>query len=82
MLKCIFIENKTMTNYVAFNAQHAINYINSLIESNQYDFFKPGQALAAYEFGDGNLNLVFRITDEQKKQYYIKASFTVCALCR
>jgi len=66
-----------MTNYVAFNAQHAINYINSLIESNQYDFFKPGQALTAYEFGDGNLNLVFR-----KQQYYLKASFTVCALCR
>ncbi|MEM7148304.1 MAG: S-methyl-5-thioribose kinase [Pseudomonadota bacterium] len=61
-----------MTNYVAFNAQHAINYINSLIESNQYDFFKPGQALAAYEFGDGNLNLVFRITDEQNNSIILK----------
>ena len=61
-----------MTNYVAFNAQRAIDYVSTLIESKQCNFFAPGQALSAYEFGDGNLNLVFRITDEQNNSVILK----------
>jgi len=61
-----------MTNYVAFNTQRAIDYASTLIESKQCNFFAPGQALSAYEFGDGNLNLVFRITDEQNNSVILK----------
>lgn len=61
-----------MANYVAFDAQRAIEYVNSLIDSNQYDFLNAGQSLSAYEFGDGNLNLVFRITDEQNNSVILK----------
>jgi len=61
-----------MTNYVAFNAQRAIDYVSTLIESKQCNFFAQGQTLSAYEFGDGNLNLVFRITDEQNNSVILK----------
>lgn len=61
-----------MTNYVAFNAQRAIDYVSALIESKQCNFFDSGQTLSAYEFGDGNLNLVFRITDEQNNSVILK----------
>ncbi|MBH0069611.1 S-methyl-5-thioribose kinase [Pseudoalteromonas sp. NZS100] len=61
-----------MTNYVAFNAQGAIDYVSTLIESKQCNFFESGQTLSAYEFGDGNLNLVFRITDEQNNSVILK----------
>ncbi|MDC3213652.1 S-methyl-5-thioribose kinase [Pseudoalteromonas distincta] len=61
-----------MTNYVAFNAQRAIDYVSTLIESKQCNFFESGQTLSAYEFGDGNLNLVFRITDEQNNSVILK----------
>ncbi|MBB1379693.1 S-methyl-5-thioribose kinase [Pseudoalteromonas sp. SR43-2] len=61
-----------MTNYVAFNAQRAIDYVSTLIESKQCNFFDSGQTLSAYEFGDGNLNLVFRITDEQNNSVILK----------
>ncbi|KAA1163984.1 S-methyl-5-thioribose kinase [Pseudoalteromonas distincta] len=61
-----------MTNYVAFNAQRAIDYVSTLIESKQCNFFDSGQTLSACEFGDGNLNLVFRITDEQNNSVILK----------
>jgi len=61
-----------MTNYVAFNAQRAIDYVSTLIESKQCNFFDSGQTLSAYEFCDGNLNLVFRITDEQNNSVILK----------
>ncbi|MBB1431852.1 S-methyl-5-thioribose kinase [Pseudoalteromonas sp. SG43-4] len=61
-----------MTNYVVFNAQRAIDYVSTLIESKQCNFFDSGQTLTAYEFGDGNLNLVFRITDEQNNSVILK----------
>ncbi|MBH0058733.1 S-methyl-5-thioribose kinase [Pseudoalteromonas sp. SWXJZ94C] len=61
-----------MTNYVAFNAQRAIDYVSTLIESKQCNFFAQGQTLSAYEFGDGNLNLVFRVTDEQNNSVILK----------
>ncbi|WP_220488619.1 S-methyl-5-thioribose kinase, partial [Pseudoalteromonas sp. SR45-5] len=56
----------------AFNAQRAIDYVSTLIESKQCNFFDSGQTLSAYEFGDGNLNLVFRITDEQNNSVILK----------
>ncbi|MDC9510507.1 S-methyl-5-thioribose kinase [Pseudoalteromonas sp. Angola-4] len=61
-----------MANYVAFDAQRAIEYVNSLIDSKQYDFFNAGASLTAYEFGDGNLNLVFRISDEHHNSIILK----------
>lgn len=61
-----------MANYVAFDAQRAIEYVNSLIDSKQCDFFIAGQNLSAYEFGDGNLNLVFRVSDEQNNSIILK----------
>ncbi|MBD0412344.1 S-methyl-5-thioribose kinase [Pseudoalteromonas distincta] len=61
-----------MTKYVAFNAQRAIDYVSTLIESKQCNFFDSGQTLSSYEFGDGNLNLVFRITDEQNNSVILK----------
>ena len=61
-----------MANYVAFDAQRAIEYVNSLIDSKQYDFFNADASLTAYEFGDGNLNLVFRISDEHHNGIILK----------
>ncbi|WP_372761465.1 S-methyl-5-thioribose kinase [Pseudoalteromonas sp.] len=61
-----------MTHYVAFNAQRAIDYVSTLIDTQQCDFFAPGQTLSAYEFGDGNLNLVFRISDEHNNSVILK----------
>jgi len=61
-----------MANYVAFDAQRAIEYVNSLIDSKQYDFFNADASLTAYEFGDGNLNLVFRISDEHHNSIILK----------
>ena len=61
-----------MANYVAFDAQRAIEYVNSLIDSKQYVFFNADASLTAYEFGDGNLNLVFRISDEHHNSIILK----------
>ena len=61
-----------MAEYVAFNAQHAIDYIKNLVTKDGYDLFDPDQTLSAYEFGDGNLNLVFRISDEQSNSVILK----------
>ncbi|KPH62955.1 methylthioribose kinase [Pseudoalteromonas porphyrae] len=61
-----------MAKYFAFNAQHAIDYIKNLVKEEGYDFFQPDQTLTAYEFGDGNLNLVFRISDEQNNSVILK----------
>ena len=61
-----------MANYVAFDAQRAIEYVNSLIDSKQYDFFNAGASLTAYEFGEGNLNFVFRISDEHHNSIILK----------
>lgn len=61
-----------MAKYVAFNAQHAIDYIKNLVTKDGYDLFDPDQTLSAYEFGDGNLNLVFRISDEQSNSVILK----------
>lgn len=61
-----------MAEYKAFNAQHAIDYIKDLIKKGEADFFHPEHALTAYEFGDGNLNLVFRVSDEQNKSVILK----------
>ncbi|MBB1354909.1 S-methyl-5-thioribose kinase [Pseudoalteromonas sp. SR45-5] len=49
-----------------------MDYVSTLIESKQCNFFDSGQTLSAYEFGDGNLNLVFRITDEQNNSVILK----------
>lgn len=61
-----------MAEYFAFNAQHAIDYIKHLIKSAGFDYFQKEAELTAYEFGDGNLNLVFRITDEQNNSVILK----------
>lgn len=61
-----------MAEYFAFNAQHAVDYIKNIVEQDGYDFFQSAQKLTAYEFGDGNLNLVFRISDEQNRSVILK----------
>lgn len=61
-----------MAEYFAFNAQHAVDYIKDLIKSDAYDFFQPQQTLTAYEFGDGNLNLVFRVSDAENNSVILK----------
>ncbi|MCQ8879668.1 S-methyl-5-thioribose kinase [Pseudoalteromonas shioyasakiensis] len=61
-----------MTEYFAFNAQHAIDYIKQLIKKSEFETFQQDAELTAYEFGDGNLNLVFRISDEQNNSVILK----------
>ncbi len=48
-----------MAKYTAFTAEHAVDYIKELIESKRISVFTNDAKLSAYEFGDGNLNLVF-----------------------
>ncbi len=61
-----------MTEYFAFNAQHAIDYIKQLIKKSEFETFQQDAELTAYEFGDGNLNLVFRISDEKNNSVILK----------
>lgn len=48
------------TVYFTMKESDALHYATS-----QLDFFTPGAALTCTEIGDGNLNFVFRIKDEQ-----------------
>jgi len=61
-----------MAEYFAFNAQHAIDYIKHLIKNNGLRCFQKEAELTAYEFGDGNLNLVFRISDQHNNSVILK----------
>lgn len=61
-----------MAGYFAFNAQQAIDYIKHLIKSGEFDYFQKEPELTAYEFGDGNLNLVFRVSDKQSNSVILK----------
>jgi len=61
-----------MAEYFAFNAQHAIDYIKHLITNDGFDYFQKEAELTAYEFGDGNLNLVFRVSDQQNNSIILK----------
>ncbi len=56
-----------MTAYTAFDSNLAIDYIK-----NNCAFFAPDANLSGYEFGDGNLNLVFRIADEEGHSVILK----------
>ncbi|WP_368504266.1 S-methyl-5-thioribose kinase [Alkalihalophilus sp. As8PL] len=59
-----------MTNftvsYFTMTEKEAIEYANSNL-----DFFQPGANLTCKEIGDGNLNYVFRIVDQQTGQSLI-----------
>ncbi|TGE83739.1 S-methyl-5-thioribose kinase [Pseudoalteromonas sp. KS88] len=61
-----------MADYFAFNAQHAVDYIKHLIKNDGLKFFQKEADLTAYEFGDGNLNLVFRVSDENNNSIILK----------
>ncbi len=61
-----------MANYTAFTAEHAVDYIKKLTESELSSVFTPNAELSAYEFGDGNLNLVFRVTDQHNNSVILK----------
>ncbi|MCG7536033.1 S-methyl-5-thioribose kinase [Pseudoalteromonas sp. OOF1S-7] len=56
-----------MSAYQAFDNQKAIEYINNL-----RGMFPPDAKLSCYEFGDGNLNLVFRIIDQHHHSVILK----------
>ncbi|QTL36360.1 S-methyl-5-thioribose kinase [Pseudoalteromonas viridis] len=56
-----------MSAYQAFDNEKAIEYINTL-----GGMFPPDAKLSCYEFGDGNLNLVFRITDQHQRSVILK----------
>lgn len=56
-----------MAEYIAFDNTQALRYTQALGE-----FFAPDAQLTCNEFGDGNLNLVFRIQDEQGKSVILK----------
>ncbi|KZN37446.1 hypothetical protein N480_15165 [Pseudoalteromonas luteoviolacea S2607] len=57
----------TVSKYAAFNNETALNYIKSLGM-----FFSADAELTCYEFGDGNLNLVFRILDTDNNSVILK----------
>ncbi|KZN46594.1 hypothetical protein N482_11900 [Pseudoalteromonas luteoviolacea NCIMB 1942] len=57
----------TVSKYAAFNNETALNYIKSLGM-----FFAEDSELTCYEFGDGNLNLVFRILDTDNNSVILK----------
>ncbi|CAM4058706.1 S-methyl-5-thioribose kinase [Pseudoalteromonas byunsanensis] len=56
-----------MVDYIAFDSTQALEYVK-----NQTNFFAPDAELTCYEFGDGNLNLVFRIHDQQQHSVILK----------
>ncbi|MCF6436433.1 S-methyl-5-thioribose kinase [Pseudoalteromonas sp. MMG022] len=56
-----------MVDYTAFDSAQALEYVK-----NQTNFFAPEAELTCYEFGDGNLNLVFRVHDEQSNSVILK----------
>lgn len=56
-----------MADYIAFDNERALNYVAQLNE-----FFAPNAQLTCNEFGDGNLNLVFRIADENGNSIILK----------
>ncbi|MCF7501842.1 S-methyl-5-thioribose kinase [Pseudoalteromonas sp. L1] len=61
-----------MANYIAFTAEHAIDYIKEIIKKELITVFADNAELNAYEFGDGNLNLVFRIADQDGNSVILK----------
>ncbi len=61
-----------MANYTAFNAEHAVDYIEKLTKTELSARFPADAQLRAYEFGDGNLNLVFRIADQHNNSVILK----------
>ncbi|PCK30750.1 S-methyl-5-thioribose kinase [Pseudoalteromonas piscicida] len=56
-----------MSSYIEFDADKVIDYITNL-----GSFFEKNATLTCYEFGDGNLNLVFRVQDTQKNSVIVK----------
>ncbi|MDK2598248.1 S-methyl-5-thioribose kinase [Pseudoalteromonas obscura] len=56
-----------MSKYVAFNNDTALSYVQELGQ-----FFPTDSELSCYEFGDGNLNLVFRIQDTNQRSIILK----------
>ncbi|MCF2859693.1 S-methyl-5-thioribose kinase [Pseudoalteromonas sp. SMS1] len=56
-----------MSKYAAFDNETALDYIKSLGQ-----FFAEDAQLSCYEFGDGNLNLVFRIEDQANNSIILK----------
>ncbi|OCQ18803.1 S-methyl-5-thioribose kinase [Pseudoalteromonas luteoviolacea] len=56
-----------MSKYAAFNNETALDYVKSLGL-----FFSENAELTCYEFGDGNLNLVFRVADTNNNSVILK----------
>ncbi|KZN40648.1 S-methyl-5-thioribose kinase [Pseudoalteromonas luteoviolacea] len=56
-----------MSKYLAFDNETALDYIKSLGL-----FFSEDAQLSCYEFGDGNLNLVFRVIDQANNSIILK----------
>ncbi|ODB33570.1 S-methyl-5-thioribose kinase [Pseudoalteromonas sp. BMB] len=56
-----------MSSYIEFDAKKVIDYITNL-----GSFFDKDASLSCYEFGDGNLNLVFRVQDTQENSIIVK----------
>ncbi|CCQ11189.1 5-methylthioribose kinase [Pseudoalteromonas luteoviolacea B = ATCC 29581] len=56
-----------MTEYIAFDSEKALDYVKEI-----GGFFANDAVLTCYEFGDGNLNLVFRVADEKGHSIILK----------
>ncbi|QTH70191.1 S-methyl-5-thioribose kinase [Pseudoalteromonas xiamenensis] len=56
-----------MNEYIAFDSAKALEYVQQL-----GGFFADDAVLNCYEFGDGNLNLVFRIADDSNNSIILK----------
>lgn len=56
-----------MSEYIAFDSAKALEYVQQL-----GGFFANDAVLNCYEFGDGNLNLVFRIADTTGNSIILK----------
>lgn len=56
-----------MTQYHAFTESSVVEYVKDYTE-----FFHVSDTLTAVEFGDGNLNLVFRVSNQEGKSVIVK----------
>ncbi|BBN83158.1 methylthioribose kinase [Pseudoalteromonas sp. A25] len=56
-----------MTNYTTLDNAQALEYVKT-----QTQLFSDDANLTCYEFGDGNLNLVFRVADQHQNSVILK----------
>lgn len=62
-LKFIVLWDRVMVDYIVFILEYVVDYIKEFVKSELILVFFVDVILIVYEFGDGNLNLVFCVMD-------------------